>query len=67
MFGEELEIRVEFADVLHHVFEGAVAKWLRQRIANPSYPGSSPGGAYLGLPDKYKKGCIFRESCPVCS
>ena len=33
---------------------GAVAKWLRQRIANPLYPGSSPGGAsyYMILDQK---------------
>jgi hypothetical protein len=27
------------------LISGAVAKWLRQRIANPSFPGSNPGGA----------------------
>jgi hypothetical protein len=34
-------LRIDFADNQH----GAVAKWLRQRIANPSRPGSNPGGA----------------------
>ncbi len=28
-------------------FDGFVAKWLRQRIANPLFPGSSPGEASL--------------------
>ena len=45
--GKGLKACSEFADGGLYRFYGAVAKWLRQRIANPPCPGSSPGGAYL--------------------